>query len=421
MDVVGVVGLVAAAAVVGAPVRVRADPTNRNLIPFGERAAMLGNTGITSSYGEAIFYNPANLARVGHPNLSVSGSTYLVYQLSQDAIVVLDGEDQPFEASGFVAIPSTVISTYRIGRLALANAILVPEALTFKNRVTFETAAQKVTVLQEVQQSQLWIGGGAALEVAPGLSVGLSVFVANTTESKLNFLRQQTGIDPVTQVFEQTLSTDVSVIGMTAIGGVHYQRDGFGIGARVHSPSVRLRGHGDIYRAQARISQTNPAAIEEELSDVEVDRPLPLDVGLGVSLQVTPDLLVVADVNLQLPTTMTTVDDPRAARTEIDLELAPRGGLGLDWQVAPRRWIRAGAMINRSATATPTTADDATREDYIGASAGFAWQSGRTHTALGAFYLHGDLNGFVEGVDPPRRADARARLFGGLFTVSYRL
>jgi hypothetical protein len=45
-----------------------ADPTNRNLIPFGERAAMLGNAGITSPLGESVFYNPANLRRVGHAN-----------------------------------------------------------------------------------------------------------------------------------------------------------------------------------------------------------------------------------------------------------------------------------------------------------------------------------------------------------------
>src|SRR5688572_32926759 len=79
-----------------------ADPTNRNLIPFGERAAMLGNAGITSPLGESVFYNPANLSRVGHPNLSVTGSTYLLYQLAVDPILVLDGEDQRFEASGFV-------------------------------------------------------------------------------------------------------------------------------------------------------------------------------------------------------------------------------------------------------------------------------------------------------------------------------
>src|SRR5687768_6323276 len=92
-----------------------ADPTNPDLIPFGERASMLGNAGITSPKGEAVYYNPANLARIGHPELSVSGSTYLRFDLSTDALLVLQGEDQPFDAAGFIAIPSTLVSSYQIG------------------------------------------------------------------------------------------------------------------------------------------------------------------------------------------------------------------------------------------------------------------------------------------------------------------
>jgi len=397
------------------PAVAAADPTNRNLIPFGERAAMLGNAGITSPYGEAVFYNPANLERVGHPNLSVTGSTYLIYQLAVDPIFVLEGEDQPFEASGFVAIPSTVVSTYRVGKLALANAILVPEALTFKNRVSFATPTSKVTILQELEQSELWIGGGAALSVADGLSLGLSVFVAHTTESKVNFTRVES-----MGVFEQTTSTDVSVFGASAIAGIQYQRGGFGLGARLHSPTVRLRGHGDVY--QSRLSTMMPGGADEaQLEDVEVDRPLPFDAGIGLSLQATPALLVVADFNLQLPATLTTVDDPRTDRVEGKLQAAPRGSLGLEWELATHKWLRAGATFNRSASAHPQSDADPSHEDYIGGSLGFAWQSGRTQTALGAFYLHGLIETYVQGVDPPRRADASARLFGGLFTVSYRL
>ena len=47
-----------------------ADSSNPDLVPFGERASMLGNAGITSPKGEAVYYNPANLARIGHPELS---------------------------------------------------------------------------------------------------------------------------------------------------------------------------------------------------------------------------------------------------------------------------------------------------------------------------------------------------------------
>ncbi|MEJ7600630.1 MAG: hypothetical protein WKG01_22170 [Kofleriaceae bacterium] len=398
-----------------------AGPSNRGLIPFGERAAMLGNAGITSPAGEAVYYNPANLARIGHPNLSVSGSTYMLYQLSVDPIVVLQGEDQKFEASGFVAIPSTVISTYQIGRLSLASAVLVPEALTFKNRLTFETSMARVTIIQNRQESQLWLGGGAALELADGVYAGVSVFAANTTESSYSYTRAQTGIDPVTQVTERTSSTDISVIGLTAIAGLQIQRGPLGIGARLHSPSIRLSGSGDNYSAASVVSQAMPAAQDTELEDVSVDRPLPIDAGVGVSYPATPALRLLADVNLQLGARLTTVDDPRLPTAESELNAAPRGALGMELEVATKKWLRAGFVVNRSALAEPDNADDAVREDYVGGTLGFAWQSGRTHTALGVFYLHGSIQTFVEGATPPREADATGRLFGGLFTVSYRL
>jgi hypothetical protein len=132
-------------------------------------------------------------------------------------------------------------------------------------------------------------------------------------------------------------------------------------------------------------------------------------------------VLVMMDVNVQLPASLTTIDDPRLDRTAENVELAPRGSLGLEWELAPSKWLRAGLSINRSASERPQSPADVAREDYIGGSLGFAWQKGRTQTALGAFYLHGLIDTFVQGVDPPRRADASARLFGGLFTVSYRL
>lgn len=398
-----------------------AGPSNRGLIPFGERAAMLGNAGITSPVGEAVYYNPANLARIGHPNLSVSGSTYMLYQLSVDPIVVLQGEDQKFEASGFVAIPSTVISTYQIGSLSLASAVLVPEALTFKNRLTFESAMARVTIIQNRQESQLWLGGGAALELADGISAGLSVFAANTTESVYSYSRAQSGIDPVMQVTERTSSTDVSVVGLTAIAGIQIQRGALGIGARIHSPSIRISGSGDNYSSAAVISPTAPAAEEIELEDVSVDRPLPLDAGIGVSLQATPALLLMADVNVQLPATLTTVDDPRLPRVEHEYGTGVRGALAMEAEIAEKKWLRAGLAVNRSALPSPESSADAVREDYVGGTLGFAWQSGRTQTALGVFYLHGAIQTFVEGAMPEREADASGRLFGGLFTVSYRL
>ena len=93
----------------------------------------------------------------------------------------------------------------------------------------------------------------------------------------------------------------------------------------------------------------------------------------------------------------------------IDFRGSPEPTLGVEWELATHRWLRAGAMLNRSANAHPHSAADPSHEDYIGGSLGFAWQSGRTQTALGAFYLHGLIETYVDGVEAP---DYRGQLTG---------
>ena len=322
--------------------------------------------------------------------------------VSFDPIVVLEGEIRiraPLRRE-----PSTVISTYHIGpALARTPRCSYPEALTFKNRLTFESATSRVTIIQDRKESQLWLGGGAALELADGVYAGLSVFAANTTESSYSYSRVQAGLDPVMQVTERTSSTDVSVIGLTAIAGIQLQRGPLGIGARLHALRSGCRGRATPTRPR-RWSRRPCLVQEPELEDVSVDRQLPIDAGLGVSYQATPALLLLADLNLQLGATLTTVDDPRLAEVEIELNAAPRGSLAMELEVASRKWLRAGFVVNRSAFAAPNDADDAVREDYLGGTSG-RWQSG-ARTRARVFYRMLDQT-FVEG-----EAAARGRCDG---------
>ena len=52
---------------------------------------------------------------------------------------------------------------------------------------------------------------------------------------------------------------------------------------------------------------------------------------------------------------------------------------------------------------------------------GLAWQSGRTQTAVGGFFIASDTTLIVEGSSPPEESDSRTLFYGALLTVSYRL
>lgn len=400
-----------------------ADGANRNLLPFGERAAFLGNAGITSERGDAVFYNPANLARLGHPNLSVSANVYAAFDLEADPLVVIEGVDQPFDASGFLSIPSSLVSTYQIGGWSLATAVMVPEALKLQNRVTFDSPTLHVTLLQENEQESLWLGAGLAREVAPGLMLGVSVFAIKESLSELTFLRSEIAGDPP-MVSEATSHRDGSVYNASAVAGVYWTAsDRLGIGARLHVPPIRLTGNTDLYQS-VNVPGDEMFTTEQEWQDVRTSAPLPWDMGVGVSFWPHRKLELLADVNLQLPATLTTIDEPdipEIGTEEVETVLAPRVGIGAEWQFLSQWWLRLGGLYNRSAMKEPDDSGDDPQEHFYGVTGGFAWQKDRTHTALGGFFLRSEADLLVDGADPPRKSDARTLLYGALLTVSYRL
>jgi len=401
-----------------------ADPTNRNFLPFGERAAFLGNTGITSERGDAVFYNPANLARTGHPNLSVSANVYALFDLKADPLLEIEGEEQPFNASGFMSIPSSLVSTYKIGSWSLATAVLVPEALTLKNRVSFESPSLLVTLLQDRKQESLWLGAGLARPITENLMVGISAFVAKESTTDLAFTRVSTGDDPPV-VSEFTSYTDSTVFNLSVIAGLYWQvNQKLGLGLRAHVPPIKLTGGADIYQS-ALVPGDETLTYEQEFNDVTVSAPSPLDLGLGTSFRVTPRFELMLDVNVQMPATLVTVNEPDIPEVGVvrqELELAPRVSAGTEWEFIQKTWwLRLGLVYNKSAVPEPEVGSDELQEDFYGVTGGLAWEKDRTHTAVGGFFLRSKADLIVDGTDPPRRSDARTLLYGALLTVSYRL
>jgi hypothetical protein len=397
-----------------------ADEANRNFMPFGERAAFLGNAGITSDLGEAVFYNPANLARVGHPNLSVSGNIYARFELQADPLYIIDGEDQPFKASGFISNPSTLVSTYSIGGFSLATAVLIPEAFKFKNRVSFDSATLHSTLLQESAQESLWLGIGGGHRITDTIRGGVSLFIARESAAQLLFVHSEI-VDPAS-VSEFTSSTDISVLNLTAILGLSWQaHPKLVIGARANIPPIRLTGSADIYQASITATDAMDAKDEQAFEDVDVSKPYPWDVGAGFSFKPNDRLELVLDVNLQLPDELVQMDDERVGREELEVGLAPRAGGGVEWRFLSQTWLRLGFLYNGSAFDDPKELGDETSEDFYGVTGGVAWQKDRTHTALGAFFMQSDSKLLVEGSDPLALSDARTRFYGALLTISYRL
>ncbi|HET6611450.1 MAG TPA: hypothetical protein VFG83_05655 [Kofleriaceae bacterium] len=397
----------------------RADVSNRNLLPMGEREALLANAGITSATGGAAFYNPANLARIEHPSLSMTGTTLLRFDLSSDAFLVIEGVDQPFEASGFLTVPASLVSTYKVGSWSLATSVLVPDVFEISNLTSFDTASRHTTLLLKSSAQELWLGASAAHAIVDDVYAGISVFGSQSTTASTTMYHivDTTMPNTATQV---TSNRSLSVVGLTAVAGLYWQaHPKFGVGARVQTPLVKLTGSADLYNA-VLTSGAMDAVSEVELDDVDANRALPWDVGVGVSMKPADRVEVLIDVNVQLPETYTELEDPAVAGDPIKLETAVRVSAATEIAVTDSVDVQLGLLYNGSANPTPVASGDV-RETYFGATAGLSWQSGRTRTGVGAFFFNGDAD-TVPLFDPAARlVSSSVHLIGALITVAYSL
>ena len=397
-----------------------ADVYNRYLFPLGEREALRANAGIAAVSPGSVFYNPAGLAKVEHPQLSVSGTTLMYFRSSTDRLLQFD-EAIPYEASGFAPIPASLVSTYKIGSFSLATAILVPDYFQLDNRQTHETPMSRVNILQSIRRQSLWIGAGLARQIGDYVAVGISLFGVRRSSIN-NTLFQLTSPPMPGFVLSITTSESTSVLGLTAVLGATFDPTPWlTIGVRIEPPFLQIAGTADIYQATLEADGMMSNLTEFDETGVEINDPVPADFGIGFAIRPHPSTTIYADASLQLGKEYNMIDDPPLGPSgPVDLDAAPRFSLGLDVAVTPKLTLHGGGTYNRSASGRLEQGLDA-REHYYGGSLGAAWTSGRTRTGLGVFVLRSRGELIPAFAEPGDTEPTRTTVLGGLLTVAYLL
>jgi hypothetical protein len=409
--------------VLAGPGLARADGENRNLLPMGERESFTGNAGIAGAGSTgAVFFNPGALPLVGAPSISMTGTTLLFFTVGTDAAFRIDDTDLPYDASGFLTVPTSLVSTYSIGDWTLATSILVPEALRTENRATWETPNSRATLLQLQDASSLWLGLSGARRITDRLSAGVSVYGAQQSASSVIMFQLLAPADP-TASLTSVIHSQLRHWGLIGIAGLHLRAtDWLDVGLRVESPWIGIKSSGSQYSTTIQTGGEEDAVITEvEQSDLDVGFEVPFDFGLGVAVAPHPRVRLYVDGSFQPGLSYVEVDDAELGTTEVDLAPTVRVNAGAEIRLAPSFILYAGGFHNPSAIEAIAVGGRTTYYDYIGATGGVIFTRGRTRTGLGGYYMRGsgEINPGFD--DPARRVDQRAAVFGGLITTSYLL
>lgn len=388
----------------------RADPQNGQVIPLGERQAYLANTGVgDASDTGAVYFNPAGLGFIDRDKVSVTGSVYMSYATRSDAAFRLDDTDVGYKAKGFMTIPMTFVIAKKLGDVRVAFSTLVPESLSTENQQSFATPNTTGKILQYYRESELWVGLTAAYPITSRLSLGVSVFGIQHSQSSLVSLLIDFPSDTTEFVTGSTRS-QWSTFGLSAVLGVAYRpTDDIGVGLRVQTPIAQLLGSAETY--QAARSPAEPAKTED-IEGTHAKYQLPLDLTLGGSFKLLPTLEMLVDVSLRLGVTYDSIpasalDDHVATRP------TPRASIGGEWKPVPALPVRAGFFYSPSAE---RDRPGATRENYCGVTAGVAYITEHVETGVGAFYIWATG---TQRSDDNVTAHVSTRAIGALLTTAY--
>lgn len=379
--------LVAWGAVLSVARSARADNTNPNLIPLGKNESFLGNTGIGRANDTgAVYYNPAGLAEISSAKVALSGTVFASVSEHYDGIAVVQGQNVPFDASGFNTIPTAFVGTAKWGDWVGALSILVPSSLQFNGRATLSVPGFATNIVYSTTESEEWYGLSIARKLSPSVSVGLSVFGVQHQSSFVTGLDME-GVAAGGAVGTMIQRQTVGVYGLLATMGLSYVvTDAFRLGLRLQTPMVQVVGRGESLQVQRITSAAGSAPPTGEDVTGQVNYAIPCDVGLGTAIRPVAGLTLLADVSLQLPASYQSF--PASINSEaVSLQAMPRFNLGLEVAPVVAYPVRVGFYYDPSTQGGHPGDVNYQKVDYFGLTAGVGFNSEHVRTSVGGFYI----------------------------------
>jgi long-subunit fatty acid transport protein len=392
----------------------RGDNNNPNLVPLGEAESFLGNAGVGRANDTgAVYYNPAGLAELEAGRISVSGAVYMSVSTHYETYLHLDNTDVPFDASGFVTIPSTYVATRRFGDWTCALSVLVPQSLELNNRLPFMTPNGQGNIVYSQSDSEQWIGLSAAHKLDERWSIGVTVFGVRHEEIAT------VGFDfeaPVAMTSTTILAqSDFSSIGFLGTLGVSYLATNWlRFGLRAQTAFAQVSGNESFFRvvhtpgSQAQTDDVNGAA----------NYGLPFDFSLGSAVRPADWFTLLTDVSLQLGMSYSSFPASSTLNSTVTLKPTPRFNMGMEFKPAPMLPVRLGLFYNPSANGGNPGDQGFSKQDFYGLTGGVGLDDVHVKTTLGGFYAWstGLITPLLANGD---RASQSTRAAGALLTTTY--
>lgn len=364
---------------------------NPNVLPLGNKEALMGNTGTggVRSTG-AVYYNPAALTMVEGTSFSLSGSVYTSFRFEGKSIATIADTNLDYEGGGFSTIPTSAISVKHWGNWYLGLSFLVPMEFHFEGQQSWNIPVGIQTLdlkLLQNYREKIFLGGvTVARSLGKGWSAGITVF--GQTYSYLSTIDfRGTIVEDPGLLIQATQRESRAPADLLLIGGLQRRWEKWNLGLRIAAPSIYLFGKGEYYSFSFSNIE-GPGTGSQSIIDITEVRSkfrTPLDVRLGLVHQASSKWQLALDVAYRFPIRYTVYEDNRLEETE-GLRGNFRVNSGFEYRLKEKMALYGGASY------TPTTLRETGEEaglDFFSLFAGGKLFTQFIETNIGLFYSRG--------------------------------
>ncbi|MEQ1877861.1 MAG: hypothetical protein ABL958_14560 [Bdellovibrionia bacterium] len=394
-----------------------ANTENPQIMPLGETEAFMANTGVAEiGSSGSVFFNPGALATVKSSKISLSGAAYTFFNFKSDSVVRIENKDLSYNADGFNSIPFSVNSTTKKGEWILALSLMETDMRTYENKVGWETTNYDVKILQNLSQSEMWLGGGAARMVSEKVGLGVSAFVLRRIEQVTNTTFVNSKAAPTSDASYTTGRDQLSLIGFVLLLGGHYTvNEDTQLGMRIRLPMLQFSGNLDSFGSSQLVQGGVITKVESDQNGVKAYGQFPADFAFGVSRRVSSTIRLLADLGIQMGSDYALTDQPASPRFKTNP--TARLNTGAEYRLTDNGGIRAGLLYNPSARGALVNEGEG-RLDYFMLTAGYLFQDEHLMTGIGGFYQWSVGEVIPEGA-PGSRSAVYTKAFGAILTTGY--
>ena len=348
----------------------------------GQKALAMGHAGVAVvNSAELAFFNPSAIVFMENKfSIAASGNAVFSTVKYQN----LDTR-QAFETDNPVATPINLYATYQINEtIGVSLAVYTP----YGSSVEYPEGWAGSHLVNSISLASIFINPSIAVKLIPNLSIGAGLIYAT---GSVEFNRDR---DLTTGTPEGRTNIDLDASGV----------DNFGWNAAASFQPVEEVTIGATYRSKIDLSAedgdvtfTNSPAPLDPNTTFNATLPLPAELSIGVSAQLTEKLLITAEFNRQYWETYESLDIEFNTGTgfgEIDDSINPRNyknsnvsRFGIQYDACEKFTVRGGYYFDESPVVPGFFSPETPRNDAHGFTTGFSFNV-NDHLAIDASLLY---------------------------------